>query len=168
MKEYPATNLQMIRRTRKTLTPGDIFVMQLPDSTYLFGRVMDADIQDPHRTPWRGTNLLYIYDYRSATKEPDLSQLTPDRLLIPPQFCNKLGWSRGYFETVAHEPLMPSDWLEQVSYWDTFREKFIGQNSEILPGKVEPCGIWAMGNYRHIDDRVSDALGIPRVPVEDE
>ena len=69
---------------------------------------------------------------------------------------------------MAHEPLTASDWLEQVSYWDTFRKKYIGQNSEILPGKVEPCGIWAMGNYRHIDDRVSDALGIPRVPVEDE
>ena len=168
MKEYPATNLQMIRRSRKKPLAGDIFVMQLPDSTYLFGRVMEADIREFQRTPLRGSDLVYNYDYRSQTKEPDLSQLTPDRLLIAPKFINRLGWSRGYFETVAHKPLKASDWLEQVSYWNDGRKKYLDQDGKILPGKVEPCGVWGMGNYRHIDDLVSDALGIPRVPVEDE
>ncbi len=55
-----ATNLRVLRPSRKTLQVGDIFTMQLPDEKYLFGRVILADLPI-ERAPMPKSNLLYIY-----------------------------------------------------------------------------------------------------------
>lgn len=49
----------------------------------------------------------------SADGEFDEANLRPDRLLIAPIYINRLGWSRGYFETVGNRPLVPEDLLTQ-------------------------------------------------------
>lgn len=156
------TNLRSLTPSRKVLKPGDIFVMLPPDDLYLFGRVILAD--SPNLAPIPKSNLIYIYDRRASDMVPPLEALTPDRLLIPPHFVNRLGWSRGYFETVARVPLTPSDLLPQHCFWSPGRKRYYDESGQQIKARVEPCGAWGLGNYRVIDDLVSDALGIPRVP----
>jgi Immunity protein 26 len=162
----PPTNLQVLKPTRKKPQRGDIFVMQVPDDTYLFGRVIDADIMDPQRAPMPGSYLIYVYDTKSQSRRPDLADLTPDGLLLPPVFINKMPWTRGYFETVENATLGPADLLPRVSYWDAARARFVDQDGNALPREVQPCGDWALSSYRWLDDQISDALGIPRVPED--
>ena len=44
----PQTNLRVLKRSNKKPLAGDIFVMQLPDETNLFGRVVGAGLERPH------------------------------------------------------------------------------------------------------------------------
>lgn len=157
----PSTNLQVLRPSRSKPKAGDIFVLRLPDLTHLFGRVVEADINDPQRAPMPGAYLIYVYNYRSPTMDPDMSRLVPDHLLIPPIFINRMPWTRGYFETIAHIDLLPQDKLAAVSYWDAARERFVDQDGKTLSREIHPCGEWGLASYRVLDALISDALGIP-------
>jgi len=108
--------------------------------------------------------LIYVYGERSTSMEPVLAQLRPDRLLLPPVFINRMPWTRGYFETVTSGALQQGDLLDQHCFWDAARSRYVDENLNVLPGERQPCGDWALSSYRWLDDQVSDALGIPRVP----
>jgi len=158
------TNLRVLRPSRKKPVTGDIFAMGLPDGTHIFGRVIEADILESTRAPMPGSYLIYVYRYRTPGKQPDFAGLTPDGLLLPPVFINKMPWTKGYFETVDHLDLKPSDRLRQHCFWRASQGIFVDENRNRLPREVQPCGEWGLASYRLLDDLISDALGIPRVP----
>ncbi|WP_020672062.1 immunity 26/phosphotriesterase HocA family protein [Amycolatopsis nigrescens] len=159
------TNFKYLKRSSKKPQPGDVFTMLLPDEQYLFGRVIFAELPQG-RAPMPGAYLLYIYDARATTREPPLDQLTPDRLLIAPEYTNRMGWTKGAFETVAQAEIGPADLLRQHCFWSASRKKYFDETGSEIAGPVEPCGSWSLGSYRAIDDLVSDALGIKRAPVK--
>jgi hypothetical protein len=157
-------NLQKLQPTRAILRAGDVFAMLLPDGRYLYGRVILPDLPRG-KAPMPASNLIYIYDVTATEKvPPPLDSLARERLLIPPQFVNRLPWSKGYFETVAREPLKESDRLRQHCFWDAVRKIYRNEAGGSTPNRSEPCGDWGLGSYRLIDDLVSDAMGIPRAP----
>ncbi|NJC85784.1 hypothetical protein HC030_25010, partial [Planosporangium mesophilum] len=162
MPESVLTNIRVLKPSRRRLTPGDIFVVGLPDETYIFGRVIRVDIPE-ECAPTPRSNLIYIYRHRCRSKVPELAQLTPDRLLVPPLFTNRLGWSRGYFETVASQPLTPADLLP-VHCFRTWTGAFVDDAGNRLPAERQPCGDFALWSFRGVDDQISKALGIPLVP----
>jgi hypothetical protein len=157
----PQTNLKLLRRSYEQPEPGDIFAMQLPDDAYLFGRVIGAELQP---APMPHCYLIYVYADRSPNKKPALELLRPDRLLIPPVFINRMPWTKGYFENVDHQDLRDVHLLKQHCFWDAARARYLDLQQNPLPSEVQPCGDWALSSYRWLDDQVSDALGIPRVP----
>src|SRR5687767_3067723 len=104
------TNLQVLKRSNRPPASGDVFVMQLPNGSHLFGRVILADAPQG-RAPMPGANLIYIYDVQSPTPRPNYAGLLPNKLLIPPLWTNKLPWSKGYFQHVENRPLGDFDML---------------------------------------------------------
>lgn len=158
------TNLRVIKPSRKKPQSGDIFAMQLPDETYLFGRVIRTDAVSGFGPPT--AVLIYIYRVRSDVKAiPAREELRPERLLVSPIMTNRLPWSRGYFETIAALPLDSQDVLPRHCFSDAaVTGKYFDEYGNELPGVLEPCGDYGLSGYRSIDDRVSDALGIPRAP----
>ena len=156
-------NFELLEPSRKKLIPGDTFVMRYPGIGYLFGRVIYVDLP-AGRAPFPGCNLIYIYDERSSVPDPDGLSLVRENLLVPPIFINRLPWSRGYFQTVAHTPLQAGDILERHCFDATVFNKimFVDQDCAKLDEPFEPCGNWALDSYLTIDDAVSEALGIPR------
>lgn len=163
MSDSP-TNIQVIKPSRKKPQQGDIFAMRLPDGSHLYGRVVEADIQDLRRAPMPGAYLIYIYRERATSMRPDLDALTVDHLLLPPVFINKMPWTKGYFATVESRPLESGDRLAQHCFWSAGRGIYVDENRNPLPREVHPCGDWGLSSYRWLDDQISDALGIPRVP----
>ncbi|MFI4974726.1 MAG: immunity 26/phosphotriesterase HocA family protein [Caulobacterales bacterium] len=160
------TNLKHIKRSNRLPAAGDVFVMQLPTEQYLFGRVVLAD---PPRGSAPGPHcyLVYIFASCSDTKKPEYQQLRPDNLLILPVWTNRLGWTKGYFQTIENVPIQAGALLRQ----HCFRRHdgvYLDETGRRLTRRVEPCGLWGLASYRWIDDRVSDAVGIPRVPVDAE
>lgn len=160
----PATNLQVQRPSRGKPREGDIFTMQLPDGTHLFGRVIRADTTDSRLAPMPGSYLIHIYRYRTESKKPDVKRLTTGDLLLPPVFINRMPWTKGYFETVGHAELTRDDLLERYCFWRAVQGVYVDENRNPLPHEIHPCGEWGLASYRLLDDLISDALGISKVP----
>ena len=130
--------------------------------------------------------LIYIFRHRSEASVPPPRLLIRD-LLLPPRTINRLGWSRGYFLTVAHRPFedgerMPVHYFKQERSRpdpESFVDRYIKRKRsrpngepfvEFVDEDQQPTGHppaealvgWAgLGNYRTVDDEVSIALGIP-------
>jgi hypothetical protein len=161
----PQTNLVRMKRCRKQPENGEFFYMQLPFAQYLFGRII---IAEPRRelAPGPMCNLIYIYNWQSPMPDPVYSELRPDRLLIAPVWTNRLAWTNGLFQFIESRPLTKADLLPQHCFFDSLRDKYVDERGEQIPVRVDPCGLWGLVSYRWIDDHVSDAVGIPRAPLD--
>ena len=158
------TNLRVLKPSRKRVKAGDLFAMQIPDGRFLFGRVITTEARIG---PMDEVILLYIYKQRFSSKEPpDRDAFSREALLIPPQLTNRLGWTKGVFETVYHWPLEPHEVLEIHCFYDPLRNKYFNERREELREPVGAVGFYGLGSFRTIDDAISDALGIGRVPDE--
>jgi hypothetical protein len=156
------TNLRVLTPSRKKPKPGDLFAMRLPNGPYLHGRVIAVDLMIGGVLP--AEVLIYIFRHQSRTEQaPPKPMLLPDQLLVSPIFTNRLPWSRGYFKTVANQPLSPEEVLPRHCFLGD-GGRYYDEHGNQLPGPIEPCGDWVLDSYRTIDDAVSDALLIPRLP----
>lgn len=157
------TNMRVLQPSRKGLAAGDLFVLQMPDDLYSFGRVIRTDARI-------GTMdkviLLYIYKPRFETKAPPpRAALSPDDLLIPPVLTNRLPWSRGYFEVVERRPLEAGEVLSPHCFRVAGPARiYYDEACNRLPEPVEPVGDYLLESFRTIDDRISHALDFPRAP----
>lgn len=162
-------NFRVLQPSRKRLVPGDVFTMGLPDDTYLFGRVISTAARWTLAEGSGPTNLVYVFSNRSESKAmPDRTYLRTDHLLIPPQLINRLGWTRGYFETVGHLALadgevLPVHCFERASGRSP---RWFDEHGNELGEPVPPVGAWGGSNYRTLEDEVCRVLGIPLAPDE--
>jgi hypothetical protein len=163
MTEPVVTNMQVLTPSRKVPKAGDIFVFRPQGRGYFFGRVVATDAMI---TSMKDCILLYLFATESDTKQPPARLLIGD-LLVAPLMTNRLPWSRGYFEVIAHREFSPGERLPMHCFREPGRktsQRYWDEYNHELPGKLEPCGIHALKSYRTIDDAVSEALGIPLVP----
>ena len=104
--------------------------------------------------------------FRSAVSRDkhEIPALDKKSLLVAPIMTNRLGWSRGYFETVANEPVGEDDVLQPNCFYSYSFRRYYDEYNHELPERVEPCGVYGLHSFRTIDDEVSKALGIPLAP----
>ena len=155
-------NSRKLKASRREPEAGDIFCMLMPDDLYVFGRVI---MLDPPGSPVVGSILVYLYSWRSEGQAPDMRELTRDRLLLPPIFAHRIGWTEGYWLTVAHHEVTSTDRLPRHCF-RRFDGAFFDEMGVRLKDRIEPCGSLGLANYRRVDDLVSKALGIPLAPTE--
>jgi hypothetical protein len=149
--------LKKMKGQRRKHEVGDVFVLQLDDDSYRFGRIVKLGESGPQgRFP--GGILAYIYDVVSSQPAPDLATLTPDRLLMPPFFTMNWVWQKGYFRTVAHEELEATKTLKQHCFYDASTEGYVDENDNIISERVEPCGWFALTNFEHFQHELDEAL----------
>lgn len=60
-------------------------------------------------------------------------------------------------------PLLPDDVLAQHCFHAAGR--YYDDDGNTLDRPTKPCGIGGVTSYRMLDDRISDALNIPRAPT---
>lgn len=160
------TNMRVLHPSRKKSKPGSVFVLQMPDGLFSFGRLIHTDV---NAGMGQGAQLIYVFRCRSESKElPDRTELRATQLLIPPMMTNRLPWSRGYFETIAEIPFEVGDVLEQHCFHDSVFDKYVDEQGTELAGPIEPVGRYGLGSFRTVDDAVSKALGIPLVPEDQD
>ena len=159
MSETYNTNIKFIKKGRKKPIAGDVFVYQLPDNRYGYGKVIKDDAA---LHSWKPFPLVYIYN----TFADDIIkgvQLDKTNLLIAPLIINFSGWSSGYFINVENVPITEQDILDKHCFKEQLREGYFYDEYSKRIDPIEGCNIWGLCNYRTIDNQVSDALGIPRV-----
>lgn len=157
-------NLIILKKTRRAPEVGDIFVMQPPDEQFLYGRVISTSAMIG---PIEDCILIYLYRARSTEKKA-IPQLLRGQLLVPPMMTNKLPWTKGYFEYIENRPLTPLDLLPQHCFarsW-TNPPQYFDELGNRMAGPIEPVGEYGLQSYRTIDDKISQALGIPLAPED--
>jgi hypothetical protein len=157
------TNMKVLKKSRKRPRPGDIFVLQIEEGHFRFGRVIRVDARIG---PLENCVLVYIFRASSQDKH-QIPELSKDDLLVPPVMTNCLPWSKGYFEVVEHRPLHEQDILPIHCFLDCMFRHYYDDDGKRLPYRSEPCGVHGLAGYGAIDDDVSRALGVPLAP-EDE
>ena len=138
--------------------------MGLPDDTYLFGRVISTSARWTAAEGGGTANLVYVFKQQSAAKAmPDHTHLRSENLLVPPQLVNRLGWSRGYFETLGTLPFEPGEVLPVHCFQSNAHAapRWFDDEANELAMPVPPVGVWGSGNFRTLEDEVCSALGIP-------
>lgn len=159
----PTTNLRVLRPSRKAPLPGDVFAVQVPDSSYRFGRVIRDDATWTLAEGAGPAVLIYIYKVRaSELAMPSREELRPARLLLPPMMTNRLPWTRGYFATVDHLLLDEADVLSQHCFLSASRGIYLDADGHVLDSPSQPVGDFGLHSFHTIDDAISDALSIPR------
>lgn len=157
------TNLEVLKPTRKAPQRGDVFIMHLAGRGYLLGRVIRTDARIG---PMVNCVLIYIFNEETPTRPQAIRENLPSsRLLVPPMLTNRLPWSKGYFETIGNRRVQSGEELPR----HVFRRHINGRLYDESGAEVEaahnvPVGEFGLQSYRTIDDAISDALAIPRVP----
>ncbi len=161
-------NMQFLGRSN--LREGDIFAILPNDGKYVFGRLIKRDVSFG-RSPFGGSNLVYIYKERSKSTEVDVKLLSPDSLMLPPLYVSKALWTSGFAVRVMKSEVTSNDLLKQHCFEDRRRTliKYFDENGNELPMKTEPCGEWRyITSMIHFDNILSDALNIKRMPLVKE
>jgi Immunity protein 26 len=106
-----ANDCTAIRLTekRQRAKVGDIFRLSPALGVFVWGRLikkarffgLEFDL-----------NLVYLYDAVGFDR-PAPDALVPSNLILGPSVVNNLGFSRGYWEIMASEPVKPSDVLNR-------------------------------------------------------
>jgi hypothetical protein len=152
-----ATNLRVLQPSRKKRRPGDVFVYQMPDGLFRFGRLISTD----SKVGGFPGHLVYFYKAQSNAKLP-VPHLSPDNLLVAPLATNQKPWTLGYFEVVDSRPLAEADLLPIHCFRDS-RGWYFDEHGRRLEHSVEPCGEYSLHSFRSIDDLLSGVLGLPKV-----
>lgn len=164
----PSTNIRVIQPSRRAPRVGDVFVLQLPDDSFRFGLVVKIDARWTRVVGATPAVLIYIYKHESAFPDPvPISDFRPDDLLVPPILTNRLPWTRGYFLNVANISLDQVDLLPVHCFSDaSVTGGYFDEMSNPLAAPIGPVGEYGLQSFRTIDDLISDAAGIPRVPED--
>lgn len=153
-----AVPLRRMKGQRRDLLPGDVFTFQLDsDGLYRFGRVVMMG-EMTREARFHGDAMVYLYEPAHAEPKPDHSLLTPDRLLVPPDFVTKWFWTKGYFRTVDHRPLEPADLLAQHCFYDAYSEWYVDEHDKRLDKRYEPCGMFALPLYEFLEEKIDAAV----------
>ncbi len=157
------SNLEKLVPSKKRLRPGDVFVLKLRQVGYLWGRVIRTNEE---LLGWPEVNLVYIYKVTTDNVEI-VPELETTSLLMGPVVINRLGWSRGFLQTVAHTPLEEGDLLEAHCFYDPTSGHFYDEKNRIIKNSVEPHGIAGLDSYRSLEDAICLELGIPTAPPDE-
>ena len=156
----------MVKQTpsRKKAKTGDLFFVEMVNHKFVLGRVVRVELHV------FGPDNLLLYFYSPAQPTPDIFRppIKPT-LLIAPRIASRQGWVLGYYVTLGTFPMKPGEELESHCFEDPLGQhgKYCDEYGKPLKKRSEPCGFYAMGTYRTIDDDLSEALGIPRAPDDE-
>jgi hypothetical protein len=94
---------------RQRAKVGDVFRLSPAKGVFVWGRLMK-------KSNFFGLdfelNLVYIYDV-TGEERPAPERLIRSNLIIGPSVVNNLGFSRGYWQIIASEPVKADDLLDK-------------------------------------------------------
>ena len=82
---------------------------------------------------------------------------TRANLLLPPMMTTRAPWSRGYFEHVRSQPLLPGEYFERHGFRDA-HGRFVDEEGRPLDAPVEPMGECKIWEVAAIEEAIAAAL----------
>lgn len=142
-------NLLILKKSRKEIKDGDVFVLSPKEGLYFYGKVIMANIKHPNDDWMNGCHVIFLFKCKSKTK--DLKNFKPDYhnlLLLGPEIVEGGYWRRGYFENIGNIPLTEEEknldygffQMEILNRWGVFK-KADGTLLDHYPTFYSPYGI---------------------------
>ena len=149
-------NLIPMKKSRKNPTLGDVFVLQVDEDIYYYGKVVMEAIDCPDRF-MKGMWMISIYDYGSNSKEiPD--NLSEYELLIAPIVVNKQPWVKGYFQTIGKMEVTDKELSIDYGFWNVLKDEYVDLQGNKLDRIPKYVAIYGLGSYGIVDKEVHKAL----------
>lgn len=104
---YELIQLQVIKKQRKPVSTGDVFVYSPKRGIYFYGKVIKADCDFEMKKSLKRNqlNLCFFFRSRSATITMENYEADYDNLLMLPMIIPQLYWRCGYFYNIGNIPL---------------------------------------------------------------
>lgn len=126
-------NLLVLKRSRREVKDGDIFVLSPIEGTYFYGKVLMANIKNPM---YNGYHVIFIFRNKSDSKDINNYIADYDNILCGPVIVEGGYWRLGYFETIGNIPLTEEEKnldygflkMDHQNRWGVFKNA----NDEIL------------------------------------
>jgi hypothetical protein len=164
MEEANECTAIRLTEKRQRAKVGDIFRLSPAVGVFVWGRLIK-------RARFFGDdfelNLVYVYDVMGFDR-PAPEMLVPGNLILGPSVVNNLGFSRGYWEIVASEPVIAGDTLDRhlfVRFKGTGRPddyELVDETGAKVYIRHSPADKFlaqsGIGNYNLIDWIVHDIL----------
>jgi len=145
-----------MKKSRKAPREGDVFVVQPFAGIFYYGKVIQTNISSQDSCV-NGMLLIYVYDRLSRSKDiPD--DLDCGKLLIAPTIVNRLGWSRGYFETICNFPVTDRERNVSFGFWSFQKKRFVNVEGAPLKSAPEYYTDYGLGNYAVVGEKIHAAL----------
>ncbi len=149
-------DLIAMKKSRKAPREGDIFVVQPITDIFYYGKVIQTNISSKDSCV-NGMFLIYIYDKLSTSKSIP-TDLDCSNLLIAPTIVNRLGWSRGYFETICNFPVTEKERNVSFGFWSFQKKCFVNAEGAALKSYPEYYTDYGLGNYAVVGEKIQAAL----------
>lgn len=169
-RNLPPTNMVVLKPSRAKPQAGDVFLVSMLGKELVVGRVVSTDAM-----PEWSANLLYFYRMHVAS-ESEVKPPFAANLLIPPQLTNELGWRYGYFKTLYNAPVRKDEVLPRHVFQlsqgplrmdaEYYVDECRRPTGRPTKSEMPLLNYYGLVSYRYIDDRLSEALGIPSAPDE--
>lgn len=150
------TDLLAMKKSRKAPRKGDVFVVQPFQSVFYFGKVIKTNICSSDSFV-NGMFLIFIYDEMSTVPQIPCD-LNDSSLLIAPTIVNRLGWSRGYFETICNLPLTEREKNVSYGFWHFQKKCFVNAEGDVLDSRPKYYTDYGLGNYCVVGEKIQAAL----------
>lgn len=98
-------NLLVLKRSKKEIKEGDIFLVSIEPGVYFYGKVFEAKIVNKESDWVNGNYLIFIFKCKTHNK--DLNDYKPnyDEIITGPCIVTDYYWKKGWFETIGNIPL---------------------------------------------------------------
>ena len=150
-----------LKKTNKKPKAGDVFVLKPRDNIYCFGKVIITGVESRDSFV-NGMNLIFIYDYFSATEEVPSDIENNDILLV--HVVNHQLWRKGYAKNVAFSEVTEKEINEDYGFWDICKKEYVNLMKDRINRIPKYKGIFGLGSYgivgkdlnRILNDRLSN------------
>lgn len=149
----------ILKKSRKKVDVGDIFVCSIKEGEYIWGRVIRDGIDKIGFG--KDQILVYLYNVITNQKENVPESLNKNDLLLPPFLTIKQAWSRGAFETIEKKMKKEELLIRHCFEYPTGR--LVDEYGNELGEKYKPCGSagFPSSSYtvRHLKQSLNEKRG---------
>ncbi len=145
---------------KKRVLVGDVFAL-LFDERFVFGQVVGSNLPFAGFDKCQHKVVIFL---QTAEKRVDWRISLDSGLLIPPQYINNLGFSRGYMPVIDHAPVVSYDG-NAVCYMD-FPGGYVDEHGVPCAAR-QLVSDYGFGNYLTLENQVEACIDRVRLPHSD-
>ncbi len=136
--------LEIIKRKRKEINEGDVFILSPEKGIYFYGKVLKAKINNKYNSFIRGEYLVFIF--KCKTKNISIEDFKPDynELLIQPAIVGKEYWTQGLFYTIGNIPLTEEEKNLDYGFYSVINGMFYKENGVLIKKKPKIYGCYGI------------------------
>lgn len=151
--------LNLIKRKRKEINEGDVFVLSPKEGLYFYGKVLEAKTNYIHKDSFMyGQYVIFIF--KCKTNSISMENFKPNygELLIPPAIVDKGYWTQGLFYTIGNIPLTEEEKNLDYGFYSAMFGEFFKADGTLINKKPKIYGLKGISTRSAIATEVASEL----------